>query len=149
MVNGQLPHRIKELHEQYGDIVRVAPDELSFIDPTAWRDIYPKNFIRPKEYKDQPPGKKAANLIACTESENARFRKILAPGFSEKYAMQQEPIVQMYIDKLIEKLLVQIQAEKSATVDVVEWINYIAFDIVGDLTWGSSFGCLDVLVYHP
>lgn len=63
--------------------------------------------------------------------------------------MQQESIVQMYVDKLIEKLLEQIHAEKSATVDVVEWTNYIAFEIVGDLTWESSFGCLDGLVYHP
>ena len=148
MVNGRLPHRIKALHEQYGDIVRVAPNELSFIDPAAWRDIYPKNFIRPKEYKDQPPGKTAANLIACSELEHARLRKILAPGFSERYVMQQEPIVQMYVDKLVGKLLERIQAESSA-VDVVEWINYVAFDIVGDLTWGSSFGCLDGLRYHP
>ena len=149
MVNGQLPHRIKELHEQYGGIVRVAPNELSFTDPAAWRDIYPKNFVRPDEYKDQPPGKTAANLIACTEAEHARLRKILAPGFSEKYAMQQEPLVQMYVDKLTEKLLARIQTGGSTTVDVVEWINYIAFDIVGDLTWGSSFGCLDGLTYHP
>ncbi|KAJ5901202.1 hypothetical protein N7504_007195 [Penicillium tannophilum] len=124
-MRGNLPHKIKRLHEQYGDIVRVAPDELSFINPDAWRDIYSKGreFVRPDEYKDQPPGKTAANLIACSESEHARLRKILAPGFSEKYAISK--------------------------VDVVEWINYLAFDVIGDLTWGSSFGCLDGLTYHP
>ncbi|KAJ5809268.1 uncharacterized protein N7503_001486 [Penicillium pulvis] len=151
MVRGNLPHKIKRLHEQYGEIVRVAPDELSFINPDAWRDIYSKGreFVRPDEYKDQPPGKTAANLIACSEPEHARLRKILAPGFSEQYAMEQEPFIQSYVDKLFERLDDRLQNEKISTVDVIEWINYLAFDVIGDLTWGSSFGCLDGLTYHP
>ncbi|KAK1138450.1 hypothetical protein N8T08_002506 [Aspergillus melleus] len=145
MMQGELPHRIRRLHEQYGDVVRVAPDELSFIDAAAWRDIYTRgrDFVRPDEYKDQPPGKTAANLIACSETKHAQFRRILAPGFSERYAAEQEPFVQSYIDRLFAKL------DERSDVDVVEWINYLAFDIIGDLTWGSSFGCLDGLTYHP
>lgn len=154
MVSGHLPHKIRDLHTQYGDIVRVAPDELSFLDPAAWRDIYPKNFLRPAVYKDQPPGKNAANLIACSETEHARFRKVLAPGFAERFVGEvQEPVIQGYIDKLVEKLTLRITEKKDGggktTVDVVEWMNYVAFDIIGDLTWGSSFGCLDGLRYHP
>ncbi|KUI67221.1 hypothetical protein VM1G_02942 [Cytospora mali] len=151
-MQGRLPHDIKKLHEQYGDIVRLAPDELSFIDPAAWRDIYPKNFVRPYEYKDQPPGKTASNLIACTEEEHARFRRILAPAFSERYTAAQEPFVRSYVDKLVLKLNERIDESSSrglADIDAVEWINYVAFDIIGDLVWGSSFGCLDGLTTHP
>lgn len=147
-----MPHDIKKLHEQYGDIVRLAPDELSFIDPAAWRDIYPKNFLRPYEYKDQPPGKTASHLIACTEEEHARFRRILAPAFSERYTAAQEPFVRSYVDKLISKLNERIDQSSSrgiTDIDAVEWINYVAFDIIGDLVWGSSFGCLDGLTTHP
>ncbi|KAF7531228.1 hypothetical protein G7054_g9085 [Neopestalotiopsis clavispora] len=151
-IKGQLPHDIKKFHEQYGDIVRLAPDELSFVDPAAWRDIYPKNFVRPSEYKDQPPGKTASNLIACTEEEHARFRRILAPAFSERYTTAQEPFVCSYVDKLISKLDERIESSPnnvSTDIDAVEWINYVAFDIIGDLVWGSSFGCLDGLTTHP
>lgn len=150
-MKGQLPHSIKRHHERYGDVVRVAPDELSFIDPAAWKDIYPKNFLRPDEYKDQPPGKTAANLIACTEEEHARFRRLLAPAFSERSALAQEPIIQAHIAKLISKLTAQIDNSSShgtTDIDAVEWINYAAFDIIGDLVWGSSFGCLDGLTTH-
>lgn len=152
LVQGRLPHDIKDLHEQYSDIVRLAPDELSFIDPAAWRDIYPKNFLRPYEYKDQPPGKTASNLIACTEDEHARFRRILASAFSERYTAAQEPFVNAYVEKLISKLNARIGKSSSrgvTDVDAVEWINYVAFDIIGDLVWGSSFGCLDGLTTHP
>ncbi|KAJ5908819.1 cytochrome P450 [Penicillium taxi] len=34
---------IKELHDQYGLVVRIAPNELSYIDPKAWNDIYGKD----------------------------------------------------------------------------------------------------------
>lgn len=151
-MKGRLPHDIKKLHEQYGDIVRLAPDELSFIDPAAWRDIYPKNFLRPYEYKDQPPGKTASNFIACTEEEHARFRRILAPAFSERYTAAQEPFVRYYVDKLVSNLNERIENSSSrgiTDIDAVEWINYVAFDIIGDLVWGSSFGCLDGLTTHP
>lgn len=151
-IRGRLPHDIKKLHEQYGEIVRLAPDELSFIDSAAWRDIYPKNFLRPYEYKDQPPGKTASNLIACTEEEHARFRRILAPAFSERYTAAQEPFVRNYVDKLVSKLNERIDdstSRGSTQIDAVEWINYVAFDIIGDLVWGSPFGCLDGLTTHP
>ena len=47
MIAGNLPHHVKIFHEHYGEIVRVGPDELSFTDPTAWKDIYTKDFSRP------------------------------------------------------------------------------------------------------
>lgn len=123
-MQGRLPHDIKRLHEKYGDIVRLAPDEL------AWKDIYPKTFVRPCEYKDQPPGKTASNLIACTEEEHARFRKILAPAFSEQYTAAQEPFVNSYVESFISKLNERIDQSSSrgvADIDAVEWINYVAF----------------------
>jgi hypothetical protein len=29
-----------ELHERYGDVVRLAPDELSYANEEAWREVY-------------------------------------------------------------------------------------------------------------
>ena len=151
-VTGRLPHTIKRLHKQYGDVVRVAPDELSFTNPAVWRDVYPKNFLRPREYKDKPPGKDAENLISANEIDHTRFRKILAPAFSERAAQEQEPLIRRYIDALMLKLHQEIQNDStnsSAVIDVLKWLNYTAFDVIGDLTWGSSFGCLDEKHYHP
>ena len=38
--NGVLPMKLKVLHDIYGPVVRVAPNELSFITSEAWKDIY-------------------------------------------------------------------------------------------------------------
>lgn len=152
MVTGVLPHQVKSFHERFGEVVRVAPDELSFTDPAAWRDIYPQNFLRPYEYKDKPPGKAAENLISASEADHARFRKILAPAFSEKSVYEQEAMIKGHVDLLIRKLKGLVQDDPSrntAVVDVLKWFNYTTFDIIGDFIWGSAFGCLDQGVSHP
>lgn len=40
MLRGYLPTDVKKLHDKYGTVVRIAPDELSFIDATSWQEIY-------------------------------------------------------------------------------------------------------------
>ena len=36
------------LHEKYGEVVRIHPEELSFISPSAWQDIYASRPQLPK-----------------------------------------------------------------------------------------------------
>ena len=152
LVSGTLPHRIKGLHEKFGEVVRVAPDELSFTDPAAWRDIYPRNFLRPHEYKDKPPGKAAENLISASEPDHARFRRIMAPAFSEKSVCEQEVMITKHVNLLIQKLKGLTKdgpVQNTAVVDLLKWLNYATFDIIGDFIWSSSFGCLDQGISHP
>ena len=40
VLNGQMDKWTSKLHLRYGDVVRIMPDELSFINPAAWADIY-------------------------------------------------------------------------------------------------------------
>jgi hypothetical protein len=44
-----------ELHKKYGNVVRIAPDELSFIDPQAWKDIYTARTGKELMHKDGMP----------------------------------------------------------------------------------------------
>jgi hypothetical protein len=44
-----------ELHKRYGNIVRIAPDELSFINPQAWKDIYTVRNGKELMHKDGMP----------------------------------------------------------------------------------------------
>ena len=39
-LEGVLPYKVKELHDKYGPVVRIAPGELSYNCPEAWQDIY-------------------------------------------------------------------------------------------------------------
>ncbi|PQE23091.1 cytochrome P450 1 protein [Rutstroemia sp. NJR-2017a WRK4] len=151
MLSGRLPYRIKSLHDEYGAVLRVAPDELSFTDPQAWKDIYlPKQFLRPKIWSSRPPGVEAHNFITANASDHARFRKVFQPAFSDRATKTHEPTVKQYIDLLISRLDEAIAEDR--TVDLVQWLNFTTFDIIGDLGWGSSFNSVLIansIKYYP
>lgn len=39
-LRGDQIYFMKRLHDQYGTVVRLSPDELSYTDAQAWKDIY-------------------------------------------------------------------------------------------------------------
>ena len=76
------------LHLKYGDAVRVAPDEIEFSDPAAWKDIHQARPELPKPAFGQgaviaPNGVKPIACIVSAE-DHARQRRILNHGFSER-----------------------------------------------------------------
>lgn len=40
LLTGKLVKRERQFHEKYGEIIRLAPDEVSFASEQAWNDIY-------------------------------------------------------------------------------------------------------------
>ncbi len=79
-------------------------------------------------------------------AEHTRKRKIVSHTFSPKSIAQFEPYVQnnleMFVrqwDSLIAK---SPRADGSAHIDCLRWLNYLAFDIIGDLAFGAPFGML-------
>ena len=155
MRSGTIHTWIQQLHAQYGDVVRVAPTELSFISgETAWPDIY---GFRTGKYKDTgaylkdrawfpPPPNGVWSLIASTEADHSRLRRNLSHAFSDKALRAQEPLLASYVDLLIHRLMEQ--AEKGAEVDIMRWYNYTTFDIIADLTFGEPLYCLRDSAYH-
>jgi cytochrome P450 len=140
MLAGNLPFRVKQLHDQYGPIVRIGPNELSFTDERAWKDIFQRrDFLRPPQWGARPPGVEAHNFISAPADVHGRLRKAFAPAFSDKALLGYEPLIRMYFDKLLARL----DSSPAPAVDMMEWLNFTTFDIIGELCWGQSFDCLD------
>lgn len=76
---------------------------------------------------------------------NNLIRRNLSHGVTEKALRDQEPILTKYFDKLIKKL-----KDSCATgpVDLSLFFNLVTVDIIGDLTFGQSFGCLENSALH-
>jgi cytochrome P450 len=55
--------------------------------------------------------------------------------------MDQEPIVQDYMSKVIFNL--KRLADEDKTFNISDWFNYFTFDTMGSLAFGKDFGCLD------
>ena len=102
--SGWLHRDVHILHQIYGDIVRIAPDELSFARTDAWGDIYSNRgsapaFPKSKVWHDKQPGRPMSVLNAIDPKTHARYRRAIDPGFTERAVLMQESIVQEYVEK--------------------------------------------------
>ncbi|KAF4633926.1 hypothetical protein G7Y89_g4186 [Cudoniella acicularis] len=153
--NGDLTKYTTECHRKYGDTVRIAPNELSYTKSEAWPDIYGHrlangqgNLPKPTHGR-RPPVNGVNSMIAANEEDHRRMRRLQSHMFSEKALAAQEPLITTYIDLLVSRLHEQARTPETNIVDIVKWYNYTTFDILGDLAFGDSFGCLKSDVLHP
>ncbi|KAL8893989.1 MAG: hypothetical protein Q9207_008560 [Kuettlingeria erythrocarpa] len=150
MQTGTLVNSITQFHAKYGPIVRVAPDELSFIDPAACRDIYAARSGQPRFPKNPiwmgKPVPRASSIVDANDEDHARIRGVWSHNFTPAALKRQEPLMNLYVDRFIEKLRAQ---GDDATVELVQWFNFLTFDLTGDLAFGETFGCLETGALHP
>lgn len=138
------------MHETYGEVVRIAPGEISFISETAGKEIYGYHNGRPawlKAPRRPPFPNNVEPILTTSDTAHARQRRLLAHAFSEKALKEQEVLIVSYVDLLVEKL--QEQVKVGNPVNMVNWYNHTTFDIIGDLTYGESFHSLEKGDYHP
>jgi cytochrome P450 len=151
ILSGRTPQKTKALHEQYGDVVRIAPDELSFTNDEAWKPIYGTRAghgQKPKDlrvYSPNPGG--TPGIISSNDADHSRFRRLLSHAFSDSSLRGQEPIIKGYVDLLMQRLH-EHTATSDKAVNMVSWYNFTTFDIIGDLAFGESFDCLKNSDYH-
>lgn len=137
---------------RYGPVVRLSPNELAFNSAQAFTDIYGHRAGRLDLEKDPihvgavdpVPG---VSTISMADRENhARQRKALSHGFSKKALWEQEAVIQGFVDMFIDR--VHEFGQGNQVFDIVKWYNFLTFDIIGDLSFGESFGCLDRGEFH-
>ena len=149
-LSGRLARRAKQFHDQYGPVVRIAPDELCYTTAAAWKDIFgyrPDHSQLPKDLRVLPPEQhtQAPDIIHADDANHGRMRRLLGYGFSPKALEEQHGLIMSYADSLIGGLR-QRCAEPQ---DLVAWYNWLTFDLIGDLAFGESFDCLRDQRYHP
>lgn len=151
--NGRGVDWLQHLHERYGKVVRVRPNELSFVDSTAWPDIFSNRPLLPKPswtfYK--VPGLLPNMNEVVSHTEHNRMRRILAPGFSDGALRKQEYIVQNYITLMVKYIQERVKHADNgfAEVELHQIFQFTTFDIIGDLLFGESFHSLENSEHHP
>lgn len=106
-LKGELPYYTDGLFKKYGPVVRIGPNNLGFINGSAWKDIYDarhKNkFQKAYEYyretKEGP-----ISMVNAGNEEHAKLRKWVAPRFSDGGIREQETMIRGYVDLFIRRL---------------------------------------------
>ncbi|GFP52263.1 trichothecene C-15 hydroxylase [Trichoderma asperellum] len=135
---------------RYGDIVRVAPDELAYCNGAAWNDIMGHRKRGQGENGKDPIFWKTQqhSVISADRENHTRMRRTLAHGFSAQAMLDQQPLIQGYVDMLINRLRESCD-DGNRPMEMTSWYNWTTFDIIGDLAFGEPFGCLQNSDYHP
>ncbi|RDL42506.1 Uncharacterized protein BP5553_02485 [Venustampulla echinocandica] len=158
LLRGNLVKDQLEIHRKYGDVVRLAPNEISFTKEEAWQDIYVKRPGHQNPTKDpvwyKAPDSMPENIVTAIDSTlHSRFRKLLGNSFTEKALCSQTPLIESYADLLINRLRSLPQNSEDGlpgvVVNFVDWMSWFTFDIIGEPALGESFDCLKDSKYHP
>jgi hypothetical protein len=168
---GRQPYDVRELHKKYGPVVRICPNQLSFITPSSWEDIHghaaTKKLLKYGYFKVRPDAQpmlttsgdehtvrnrivisfshKKGNLLKLNLLQ--RQRSAFAHGFSQRAISDQESTLAAHVDNLVNMLEQKIKQDN--TFDVGEWMRFLAFDIIGDFTLNTQFECVKNQRYHP
>lgn len=149
-VSGTAIEKIKQMHKKYGPVVRVGPDRLTLDGSIGWPQVYARRSGGQREYEKAPrifaPGSEES-IIASQHDVHRRQRRQLGHAFSDAAMYEQEATINHYIQLLVRR--VEEHAVEGKTMNIVQWLNFTTFDIIGDLTFGDSFRSLESSNYHP
>lgn len=100
----------------------------------------PASFEKDAGFFARPAGT-ASHIVVANDSDHRRFRRLQAHAFSHKALLAQEDVLGVHLDEFIAQLHHRASSSKGA-VDLVQWLNFLTFDTIGDLAFGSPVGCL-------
>jgi cytochrome P450 len=128
---------MSKLHRKYGDVVRVATNELSFASPAAYKDIYnhvsKDRVLFPKDevfYTVDSSVTRPSIVFAIDAQDHRSQRKSLSHAFSAKALRDNEESVQAYVKLLIERLG-QKAGPGTEGANMSDVFNWLTFDIIG------------------
>lgn len=139
------------MHERYGPVVRVAPNELSYIDSEAWKDIYSnRNIHKDATWTGNEEKNHPISIVSTDEATHLRNRRALAGAFTEHAIVEHAVILEDLVGTMIQRFKEATEsANNRATLNVVDWLNWLTFDISGALSFGEPFDSVKSGRAHP
>ncbi|ENH72102.1 Pisatin demethylase [Fusarium oxysporum f. sp. cubense race 1] len=129
-----LPHTLVRLHEQYGDVVRVGPNDLSFRNPDAVNTIYKTGRQLQKTGFYDGFTTFNPNLFGTQDEEiHAIRRRQMAHAFSLQSIKEMEHFVDSHILKLRNNL--DHFCNSNQEFDLKDMIAFYVFDVLDALPW--------------
>ncbi|KAJ7784202.1 cytochrome P450 [Mycena metata] len=143
---GKLHLYVKGLHDEYGSIVRIGPNELSITDASLIPAILGPNGmpkgpmwdgrkITPRQRGAGAQEAARGNLIGARDyKQHTIARKAWNRAFLPTSIKGYEPILIRRVAQLAEVLSAQ-----DGSVDLSRWLSFFSFDMMGDIAFGGGF----------
>lgn len=154
--SGRYPWAIEDALRKYGDVLRIAPNDLVFFTPQAFLGRY--SIATLQQFTDTPsdiyfPHQKNLEVFVKTNFQNhgtdlggivwkedpIRHREVakkLSPAFSNQSIKVLEPVMHERMDYFIAKMK-ELRSEPTG-VGLMEWTNWLAMDQAADMAWNEK-----------
>ncbi|KAI8940568.1 hypothetical protein NX059_004245 [Plenodomus lindquistii] len=131
------------LHEQYGPVIRLAPNRYSIADADAAKEILGhKNSLDKTHFYDPFGAPGLPNLFSVRKlSVHATMRRAIAHLYSQSSLLACESAIDACNGILLKRL--KAYASEDKTCDIRALMQYFTFDVIGEVTVGSRFGLME------
>lgn len=128
----------EELHQKYGDIIRIAPNELHFARPTAYDEIYNFQNKWDKDHEFYRGFDSDEAFFTQTEYANSKHRRALISNmFSRRAISEIQHLIRDQLDRFCDLLKEQNAAHKSS--DLYMGFQCFAADVVTNFLFATCF----------
>ncbi|KAH9879367.1 hypothetical protein J1614_002806, partial [Plenodomus biglobosus] len=137
---------VHQAHQAHGPLVRIQPHHISIASASAIPLIYGHgNGFLKSEYYDAFVSIRRGLFNTRDRAEHTRKRKTVSHTFSAKSVGQFEQYIHRDLEELQHQWDVRADAVQGGwyEMDALNWFNYLAFDVIGDLAFGAPFGMLE------
>ncbi|TFK79961.1 high nitrogen upregulated cytochrome P450 monooxygenase 2 [Polyporus arcularius HHB13444] len=126
----------KDLHERYGNVVRIGPNELSIREPSAVMALVgPSGLPKGPHVTGRLLTDKDLPMIGIEDiSSHMTRRRAWNRGFSSAAIAEYEELVGRRAMQLVQRL----EAHQGRQVDLERWFDYFSYDAMYDITFGGG-----------
>jgi hypothetical protein len=143
-LSGRYPWAIEDVLGKYGDVVRIAPNELVFFTPQAFQDIYLPAQRGLEQFRKTDFQNRGDDLGGIIFEEDPVKHHVVArkifPAFSSRSIRTFEPLIHKHIDYFVERMK-QLGTQPEG-LNLVDWTHWVAWDTSQDIAWCEETNCL-------
>ncbi|KAH8920419.1 cytochrome P450 [Atractiella rhizophila] len=132
---------MKELHEKYGDFVRIGPNHLSIRSVDALKEVYSykANVKRSNWYDalDDPKHPGVKSLMGMREKgPHSERRRMWEPLLGIEGLARFRPILRAKLSELVHHLE---RLSEDGPICLSDWFSFFQVDVMGELTFSGGF----------
>ncbi|KAI2776210.1 cytochrome P450 [Daldinia loculata] len=140
--NGQYAFKIRQLHKEYGPIIRISPYELHVNDPAFFEHLYRQEGHWHKyDWATDAFGAKGATLFMADHELHKSRRQPLSPFFTRAKVASRQDLIRRHLRKLCGR--VSQFANSGDTLNLGAAATAIARDVANDFILNKSYNSLE------
>lgn len=145
ILSGRRIFYVDDLHKKYGDVVRIAPNEVAVADIAGVSQIHKigSGFLKSNFYTKLTPDREPGIFAMQNHHDHSARRKLFARAFSNSNLKSNwEAEIRRKTMLAVNRIQVG-AAQPGKGADILKWWTLMATDVITQLSFGESFEMLE------